>query len=206
MLMDIGVASSGGGNERIVIPYLDVGAAATQDGKIGVGWVFPVYLRAGMALRARAQGVIASDTVDVMCHLYGVPPWGTAEDAPQEWTQYGAVPGSSCGTAITSGAAAWGSSVAITSSTSRLHHWWHVGIDWGTNTVVSAGFYLVRLTTDSAGTELIGIWRFMATTVEDIVGPFPQYPITYRLPAGKAVYAAANGPAAVAMSVIVYAY
>ena len=205
MLMNIGVAPTGGGSEQVVIPYLDVGHAFVTG--IGRQYFFPLYVPAGKAMRAQAQGFVAADTVLVVASAYELPPHGYAEDAPQEWTQYGADSASSQGVAVTSGAGSYGTEVQITASTSRDHRWFHVGIDWGSNTTISLGTYRVRLSKDTGGTEVIGIWDFVAlSNNEDINGPYPCFPSCFPLPAGSPLYIDVDGAAAEAMTAMVYAY
>jgi len=208
MLANIGVAPTGGGSEQVVIPYLDFGHADSGVGEFLKTWFFPLYVPAGKAIRVQNQGVIASDTAVVYAYAYELPPHGFVEDAPQEWTQYGAQPASSRGAALTSGAGAFGTAVDVTggAGTARQHRWFHIGIDWGTNTVISAGQYRVRLSRDSGGTDIIGIWDFWGSTAEDIDGPIPCVPVCCPVPAGSLLYVAVDGAAAEAMSAIVYAY
>jgi len=206
-LLDIGVAPTGGGNEQVVIPSLDVGAAAAS-ATGGKTYFFPLYVPKGKAIRARWQSVTASDTtIAVVAHAFELPFHGYAEDAPQEWVQYGAAGASSTGVAVTSGSAAYGTEAQITASTSRAHRWFHVGIDWGTNTAITSGRYRVRLARDTGATEVIGVWEFMAPTAgEDILGPFPILPACMPIPAGSPLYVDVDGAAAEAMAAIVYAY
>ncbi len=211
MLANIGVAPTGGGSEQIVIPYLDIGAAnsAQTPGDVGNMWFFPLYVPAGKAVRVQNQAVVVSDTALVHAYAYELPPHGFAEDVPQQWTQYGASAAASSGTAVTSGSAVFGTEVDVTggSGTSRAHRWFHVGIDWGTNTVVSNGRYRVRLARDTAAADVIGIWDFVTIgTSEGNSGPIPSFPICYPVPAGSLLYVDVDGAAAEAMSVIVYAY
>jgi len=209
MLANIGIAPTGGGSEQVVIPYLDFGASMSGQVFAGNTWFFPLYVPAGKAVRAQCQAVIVSDTVTVYAYAFELPPHGFAEDAPQEWTQYGASAAASRGTAVTSGSGAFGTEVDVTAGagTSRAHRWFHVGIDWGTNTAVSQGIYRVRLSRDTAGAEVIGVWDFAAmTTAEDNIGPSPSFPACFSLPAGSLLYVDVDGAATEAMSAIVYAY
>lgn len=206
MLADIGVAPTGGGSEQVVIPFLDLGAASGAGASSGEGWFFPLYVPSGKAIRARCQAVIVSDVVTMTAYFFELPPHGFAEDAPQEWAQYGANAAASRGTAVTSGSGVFGTEAQITASTSRAHRWFHVGIDWGTNAVITAGRYRVRLARDTGGTEVIGIWDFIASGNEDINGPFPSFPACVPVPVGSALYIDVDGAAAEAMSAMVYAY
>jgi hypothetical protein len=207
-LMNIGIAPTGGGNEQIVIPFLDTGHATAGTSNAGPGktYFFPLHIPAGKALRAQVQGFIASDTAVVIAHAYEHPPYGFAEGAIEEWTQYGADSANSRGTAVTSGSAAFGTEAQITASTARNHNWFHVGIDYGTNVSITSGRYRVRLARDTGATDIIGVWEFSATSSsEDISGPNPSLPVNYPLPAGSTLYVDIDGAAAEAMSAIVYA-
>jgi hypothetical protein len=206
LLLNIGVGPSGGGNEQIVIPYLDLGAAAASTGAGGKQYFFPLYIPAGKALRAQCQAVIASDTVVILASAFELPPHGFAEDAPQEWTQYGAVAGSSIGTAVTSGSAAYGTEAQITASTTRAHRWFHVGLDFAANTAITAGGYRVRLSRDTGGTDIIGIWDFyVPSSSEDMYGVRPSFPACVPVAAGSTLYVDVDGGTTEALGVIVYA-
>lgn len=207
MLMNISIAPSGGGNEQIIIPFLDVGAASLIGAAGGKYYFFPVYIPAGKAVRAQVQGVVANDQAAVIAHAYEHPPYGFTESgAIQEWTQYGAVSANSRGTAVTSALNAFGTEAQITASTSRNHNWFHVGFSYGTNTNVTGGRYRVRLARDTAAADVIGIWDFGApTSAEDINGPFHTWPVNYPLPAGSALNIDVDGAAAEAVTVMVYA-
>lgn len=205
MLMDIGIGPTGGGSEQIVVPFLDVGAAAVIAAGLGKTYFFPLYIPAGKAVRARCQSKIVADTVTVHAHAFELPPHGFAEDAPQEWTQYGADAATSSGVAVTSGNNAYGTEVQVSASTGRNHRWFHVGIDWGSNTVVNSGRYRVRLARDTAAADIIGVWEFGSQTAnEDINGPAPDFPACVPVAAGSTLYVDVDG-AAEAMAVIVYA-
>jgi hypothetical protein len=205
MLLNIGVGPTGGGNEQIVIPYLDLGATDITAGN-GKKYFFPLYIPAGKALRAQCQAVIVSDTVVLSVAAYELPPHGFAEDAPQEWTQYGAVAASTRGTAVTSGSNAYGTEAQITASTTRDHRWFHVGMDFAANTTVTAGGYRVRLSRDTGGTDVIGVWDFKALSAsENMGGPLPDFPACVPVAAGSTLYIDVDGATTEALGVIVYA-
>lgn len=207
-LLDIAVAPTGGGSEDVVIPYLDVGAATSLSAG-GKSWFFPLYVPAGKAIRSRFQSTVAGgDTALVVAHAFELPPHGFAEDAPQQWEQYGANAAASRGAAVTSGSGTYGTEADVTAGvgTTRAHRWFHVGIDFGTNTAVSAGRYRVRLARDTGATDIIGVWEFsVPTTSEDLAGPFPDFPVCCPVASGSLLYVDINGAAAEAMSAIVYA-
>lgn len=207
-LMDIAVAPTGGGSEDVVIPYLDVGAAATLN-QGGKAYFFPLYVPAGKAIRARMQATVVSDTAVVVAHAYELPPHGFAEDAPQQWTQYGANTGASRGTAVTSASGSFGTDVDITAGagTTSAHRWFHVGLDFGTNTAISAGRYRVRLARDASAADIIGVWDFtVPSTAEVLQGPLNSFPVCCPVSSGSLLRADIEGAAAEALSVIVYAY
>ncbi len=204
-LLDIGVSDGKSGSERVIIPYLDAGAAAMSN-EVGKTYLFPIYIRAGSSLIVRGQSETANKTCTVVAHAIGLPFHGYSDySSPQVWVQYGANPSTSSGTALTSGNGAFGTA-ALIGTTSQDHRLWHVGIDWATNTAISTGRYRVRLSTDSAGNDVIGIWEFTApSTAEDIAGPAPVTPMYRPLPSGTSLYVACDGAAAEAMAAIVYA-
>lgn len=205
-LADIAIAPTGGGNEQIVIPFLDVGAASSVVGTVGTTYFFPLFIPAGKAVRYRWQSVTASDTtIAILAHAFSHPVHGFAEDAPQEWVEYGANSAASRGVALTSGNAVFGTDVQITASTTRDHRWFHVGIDGGTNTGITGGVYRVRLATDTTATRVIGIWDFGIAASESINGPVPAFPVCYPLPAGSELRIDIEGAAAEALSAAVYA-
>lgn len=205
-LMDIGITAPGDTEPRVVIPILDVGAAAsvTLGGKT---YFFPLFAPAGSTISGRWQSFTANDTMSVIAHAYTSPAHGFSE-APLAWVNYGNDPPSSGGVVFTSGNGTWGTAVEVTggAGTSRDHRFFHVGIGWGTNTAVTAGRYRVRLSRDSAGTSVIGYWDFTAPDAnETINGPLNPFPICCPVPAGSLLYASAHGAAAESMTVGVLA-
>lgn len=204
-LLDIGI-SGGAGTEQVIIPYLNVGAAAAS-AAVGKTYLFPVFIPAGKSVVARGQALAASDTSVIVAHAIGLPFYGFSDliAETQEWTAYGIDAANSQGTALTSGNGAYGTA-ALVGTTSRDHRLWHVGIDWRNNTTISQGRYRVRLSRDSAGSDIIGVWEFTAPTAnEDITGPVPDIPVYRPLPAGTTLYVACDGADAEAMSACVYA-
>lgn len=207
MLMNLGVATTGGGDEQIVIDSIDVGAAGAQNTG-GKSYFFPLFIPAGKALRAQTRALAVSDTCLVVAHAYELPYHGYFEDAPQWWETYGEATASSQGTAVTSGSGAFGTEVDITSGagTTRDHRWFTVSIGFGTNTTISAGRYRVRLALDTGAANVLGIWEFTVSgTAEDLNGPLNCVPVCVPVPSGSLLYVDIDGGAAEAMTAIVHA-
>lgn len=205
-LMDIAIAPTGGGNEQIVIPFLDVGSAEAATGEGSVTYFFPLYIPPGKALRARFQSITASDVCQVVAHVFSHPPHGFSM-APQQYNQYGANAAASRGAAVTSGSGSFGTEVDVTAGagTTRDHKLFSVGIDYGTNTGITAGRYRVRLARDTGAANIIGIWEFDCSSGEDNAGPFPGFPVCCHVPSGSLLYIDIEGAASEAMSAMVYA-
>jgi hypothetical protein len=206
-LIDVGVSPTGGGNEQIVIPFFDAGAASVANGNIGKVYVFPLYIPAGKALRARGQSASASRTATVNVTVLGLPPHGFAEDMPQQWYQYGAVPSGSQGTSVSSGNGVFGTAVDVTGGAGTVapHRWFFVGLDLSTDTNVVSGFFRVRLSRDSAGNDVIGMWDFAVSVSEDLSGPRPGFPACVPVSRGSSLFVAVEGSAAESLGAIVYA-
>lgn len=121
-LCDIGVGPTGGGTEQVVLPNLLVG----HTGSVNV-WGFcscvslPMYVQAGKRISARIQALIVSDTISVLCHVWGgptSPPWAVFQGADA----YGPVTATSRGAPITAGnTGAESARTSIGGTTSRAY-------------------------------------------------------------------------------------
>lgn len=127
MLITIGIDPSGGSSYTDWVTHLLASCAGTVANG-GIVYTFPLFVPAGAALAAKASVNNATvGTVRVDVRLFGLPTapetirWGTYVDT------FGAVTGSSRGTAVTSGGASEGSWTNLGTET-REHWWWQVGM------------------------------------------------------------------------------
>lgn len=205
-LLDIGLGDVGGGNEVVVIPDLDIGAAGeiAVDTAGGKGYFFPVFIPAGVSIRARSQSVIVSDTVLVAVWLF--------QDTPYPWTcgsvsAYGVVSASSCGTLVPVANNAFGTWTQITSATDRDHRFWTVGFDQGGDTTLQASLMNIRIgfgPSSSDVTEILTMMNFVSSSTEGIAGPMGPNLAYKPVPAGSTLFASIAGNHTESRGIIIY--
>lgn len=204
LLVDISYGPTGGGNEQVLILDLDAGAADSGSQVMGKCYYFPVYIPSGVAVSARCQAVIVSDTVVVAVWLN--------QDPAYRWTcgmteTYGEDEATSNGTSVTPASGSFGSwtQIGTNSDPIRAHRFWTVGYSLGTDTTVAAADVLIEIGTgpDSANVSVIGRFSFAQTGGELIDGPFPIIVYGPVVPAAKLWARIASGEAE-ARRIIIY--
>jgi hypothetical protein len=201
-LVDIGVGPAG--SEQVIIPNLEAwGANSTGVGLNPRSYWFPVYIPAGSRIAARSQSVTASKTCRVMVVLDGVPWYGLWGFGPV--VDYGTNLASSSGTSVTPGNGVFGNWVQV-GTTTRDHTFWTVGIDYLTNSNISALTIIVEVGVGSSGAQRsLGVLRFRTTTDEQIGISFPLFLASLPVPSGTPVWVRAASGNTAAIGVIVYA-
>ncbi len=207
MLVDIAFGPTGGGNEEIIIPNLNVSGAGTLITYPHKVFFFPVYVPTGTRVSARCQDTAGSDTCVIAIWL--------GQDAllsPMRGkvTDYGAVIASSRGTLVTPGNATYGTWTQLDASLDYAHRLWSIATDSGGDTSLPSNgrSWLIELGVgpDSGNVTAIGgPFALRMTTQEMIPAPFPliQYGETV---AGDPLWvrAASEGLGVEARGVIAY--
>lgn len=126
MLVDIGMG--GAGSEQVIIPDLIAGYAlnASVSNSAHV-YFFPLFIPAGVRLAARAQALVASDTVACRINLFQRPT--SAGWVGTRVTAYGVDSAQSRGTAVTSGGAnTYGTATSLSASTANPIKYMQMGM------------------------------------------------------------------------------
>jgi hypothetical protein len=195
-LVDIGVGPT---TPEIIVPDWNVGYCFTAGAAAPIlpkMQFFPCFIPAGTKVWARFAG-LSADTVIIYAALEEAPPFGGV--SPGDIKAYGVVVSGSKGTNVTPGAAAWGTAVQLSASTTKEHRYWAVGLGGAADATLLNHLRTIhcRLAMDSAGTAPFGNWVFdTETTTEIIGGPFPPYPVYQPVPAGSTLYCQLNADVA----------
>lgn len=122
-LCDIAVGPTGGGSEQVILPDLLTGHIApfNTGGQVGRILALPMYIPAGKRISGRIQALIVSDTISVVCRVFGgptSPPWAVFQGCDA----YGPNTATSRGAPITAGnTGAESARTSIGSTTSRSY-------------------------------------------------------------------------------------
>lgn len=173
MLVDIGYGPTGGGNEVVLLPFLNAGAAAALNTGAVKCFSFPVYIPAGVRVSGRCQSAVVSDAVQCIVWLmqdrtFNVVPGGFVE-------AYGEVTASSRGTLVTPGNGSFGSWTSL-GTTVRDHRFWGLGYDQGGDqSIASTGLAIELGIGPNSGdvTRIFGPVWFGQSNAESIGGGFP---------------------------------
>lgn len=203
-LLDVGVGPTGGGSERVILPFLDVGyALANSNGAMSKCWYFPMYVESGARISARGQASVVSDTCVVQAHLYQAPLFPALVS---RWKDYGTAAASSNGTSVTPASGSFGSWTNVGSTTSRAHNYWHVGLDGLTSTTLTAMGLLVEIGfTQDGADRSIGVFAFAESNSEWIAGPINVEPLYHPVPSGTQLRARIAAGGTSAHGVVIYA-
>lgn len=189
ILVDIGVDPAGGSSYSTVIPYL-IGSSAGQNGFGGIWYYFPIWIRAGSSIAARAAVNNATvGTVRVYIKVFGRPrnpesiKVGTYVDA------HGITTATSNGTAITAGTTSEGSWTTLNASISRPAWWWQMGFGINNGTI-TALVWSMDLGIGDGSNKAIVIEDLIAftDTSERINYANPAMGCEFDAPAGSGVY------------------
>ena len=153
-IVDIGFDPAGGTSWSVLIPDLLCSCAiGTSGGGQGVCYFFPLFIKAGTALAARAS--INNATVGTLLayvEVYGKPKRPEVMRVGRYVTALGIVAASSRGTAATPGTSgAEGSYVSLGTPT-KPHWWWQCGMGVNDGTM-TAGAQLVDIAAGDATTK-----------------------------------------------------
>lgn len=145
ILVDIGVDPAGGTSFSVLVPDLLGSCASTWLLGGGVWYYFPIWIKAGSSLAARASvnnGTVG--TVRVALTAFGSPRDRRMTRVGTKVTAYGITAASSSGTAVTAGTTAEGAWTQLAASTSHANWWWQLGMGCNDGTM-SALAYAIEL-------------------------------------------------------------
>jgi hypothetical protein len=195
LLLDLGYGPTGGGNEQVLLPNLNFGAASGANTiPAGKYFYFPIYIPSGVRVSARCQAAVVSDTVDLAVWLETGQPYQQIGGAVED---YGTDLTNSYGTSVTPGSSAFGSWVELlqndgtTSGTKRPHRFWATGYDLLADQTVAAAILLVELGIgpDGGNVSTIMQTQWGQAGGEEIVGPTGPKLVYQPVPAGTKLWA-----------------
>jgi hypothetical protein len=186
-LVDIGIGTSGGGSEQVIIPNYLAGwsSVPAASALMPKQFVLPLFLPKGVRLSARCQSNTASDTVSVSCWLFGGADgiaWATFRGADA----YGITSaGASNGTTITPVTTGGGNESAwfnVGSTTSQPYSGLLLGIG-GTLADTTTTSIAYHFEIGYSSTTLMEYYMGTNTT-EMVSGPIPPLPYFGQIPSG----------------------
>lgn len=204
LLLDIGYGPTGGGNEEVVIPDLDCGAAALSIASQGKMHYFPVYIPSGVRVSGRCQAFISADTVIVSVWLFQDPPYPSVGGGV---VAYGVDAANSCGTSVTPANNAFGlwTQIGATTDPVRAHRMWTVEYDLLADISCAGADLIVEIGTgpDASNVTAFGTFQFTQTTSENITGPMPHL-VYADVPAGAELWARIASGETEARGIVIY--
>jgi hypothetical protein len=191
-IVTIGVDSSGGTAYEDLIPHLLASCAANYGSlQNGVLYAFPVFVKAGSQLAAKASVNNATvGTLRVSIKLYGQPSrpdsiwWGHSVEA------IGINTGTSAGTDVTSGTTSEGSWTSLGTSVRRCCYW-QLGVGINNSAMSNFQYHLDISTGDASNKSVILQDVPMVTTTNETLS-MAQGPAWLDVPAGGTIYARAQ--------------
>lgn len=141
-LLDIGVDPAGGTSFSVLVPDLLVSNASPITTGGGIHYYFPIFIRAGSSVGARASVNNATvGTMRVVLKVFGSPKDRRHVRVGSYVTAFGATGGTSTGTAVTAGTTSDGNWTQLGSSSVRPHWWWQLGMGFADSTMTARHFF-----------------------------------------------------------------
>ena len=187
-IVDIGIDEAGGTSYSVKIPDL-LGSCATTVDKTGVMYHFPLGIKAGSTIAARASVNNATvGALRVWAMLYGLPKYPELCRYGSYVTAYGITSGSSAGTSITPGTTSEGSWTSL-GTTSQPHWWWQQGMGIN-NSSMNIKLYTMDLGIgDGSNKQVVILDQLWGTDSSERVMNTPvMWGCEYDAPSGVGVY------------------
>lgn len=211
-LVDIGVDEAGGTSYTVAIPDLLASCAgATATGGGGIYYYFPLAIKAGSSIAARAS--INNATVGTLrCHitLFGKPRYPGLTRRAAGVRAFGITAASSRGTTVTSGTTGEGTAALLASSIGSGNWWWQVGMGVNDTTMTNGGHYYADLLVGNGTVNQVVIRDqafFVPSGNEALASAGTMIGCSYDAPSGLNVYGRlqCSGTADSALSLAGYA-
>lgn len=189
-LMDIGVDPSGGTSYSVLIADLLCGSACPYNvGAGGVWYWFPVWVRAGSRIGARAQTSNATaGTSRVAITAYGSPRDRRLVRVGTRVETVGVTSASSSGTVVTSGTTSDGAWSSL-GTLSRSAWFWQFGFDLANATMSAAAYHCDIGIGDVTNKVVVVENGLVATTTSEQVNNMPSVTdVGKYAPAGTEIY------------------
>ena len=205
-VVDIGMDPAGGSSYSVVIPDLLCGGSSAYTRNGGGNWYyFPLFIKAGTTIAARAQGSVTS-AIRVGCVTFSLPGNASMVRKGSFIEALGiSAPG---GTSITPGTTSDGSWVDLGTTSNRMW-WWQFGMQVGTaDTSWNLNAIHVDVATGDASNKEIIIQdaNFCTDSGEYVGNPPLTAGVEWEVPAGAHIYirAQASGTLETAYNAAVY--
>lgn len=169
-LVTVGVDPAGGTSYTDTINNL-MGSCAGAATLGGVWYYFPLWIRAGSSIAAKASVNNATvGTLRVYTQVFGLPTNPEAIKVGTYVDSFGITTGTSSGTTVTSGTTSEGAWTALATSISRSCWWWQLGMGCN-DTTMTALVYAADLASGDASNKrlVINDQLFLAGASESIV-------------------------------------
>lgn len=192
ILIDIGVDNAGGTAYQVLIPNLLGSSASTLLLGGGINYYFPIRIKAGSSIAARASVNNATvGTVRVYMRVLGNPVDPTRVKAGTYVDAVGITAASSSGTAVTTGTTSEGAWTSLVSSTTRDAWWWQLGMGVNDATITNRLMYFGDLGVGTSGNQVPiirdQVWTAYNAT-EQFLTPGRQVCCNVFVPAGTQVW------------------
>lgn len=158
MLVDIGVDPAGGSSYSVLVQEILCSCSATWNLQGALYWYFPIFIKAGSTVAARAATNNATvGTVRVWCACYGAPRDPRSVKCGSYVKSYGTVLASSSGTAVTEGTTSEGAWTQLGTVAAADRPWyWQMGFGIN-NAAMAAALYHADLSIGDASNKRIVI-------------------------------------------------
>lgn len=208
VLIDIGVDNAGGTSYVTKIPYLMGGHAAPYNvGSGGVWYYFPLYIKAGSSIAARAVGNVATVGY-VYLTVLGQPRRPDAVRVGSKVYSFGETVSTATGTTVTPGTTADGTAVQVGSATAIPLWWWQVGYTCVDTTMTLAAVHCDVLAGTTTGNAkiLLADSPVIVTAAEQISNLPTTVGCAAAVAAGQNVYVRCQSSATADSAVSMMAY
>lgn len=192
MLVTIGVDPAGGTSYNVLIPNLigRGGSIATETCGNGVNYYFPIWIKAGSTVAARASVNNATvGTVRVWCRAFGLPSDARSLHVGTRVEAIGVVTATSEGTSVTSGTTAEGAWASL-GTTANDNWWFQAGMCAGDGTIANGIYFLDLAYGDGSNKDIIiSDQSIVASTTTETFNWGVQTPMNMReVKAGTTMY------------------
>ncbi len=152
-----GVGNAGASWTVAIANLYNYGASLGQG---GYWYYFPLYLKAGTAIGTANQALVAAKAIQVGIRIYGKPTHPELLRCGTKVQTYGAVTGTTTGTAIAPGTNAMGSYTVSLGTSTYDQFWWQCGLGYNDTTIgggvsISESTFLNVEASNDAGTTKV---------------------------------------------------
>lgn len=208
-LIDIAVDPAGGSSYSVLINNLMGSCAAPYTiGQGGIWYVFPIWIKAGSSVAARAQVNNATvGTMRIICSVFGSPRDRRSVRVGTKVQTLGADTATSAGVAVTSGTTAEGAWTSLGTLTSDAW-WWQVGMGVNDTTMTALSYHADLGVGDATNKNVVIENMNVTTTAAEQMNYGPIVLDGQKLtPSGTNVYGRlqCSGTADSALSMVAYA-